>query len=162
MWKAWTGRWAVALMVAMTVACGGDDGGDGPTGPSTPNGTMTAVVDGNSWAAVQIAATRNNGFLAISGSDASLLAVAFALQESQAGTGTYPIGPGFATTGTVISNTTNSWTAGAAQGSGSITINELTESGASGTFSFTALATLGSGDPPQRVVTTGQFNVTFN
>lgn len=152
----------IALLAVGLSACDGNDNsvdpGDFiPNGPQ--NGTMTATVDGNSWSAIQISAINNNGVVAISGSDASLLAAGFGFVST--GPGTYTIGPTSTANANVIDNLATSWSANGTQGSGTITMTTLTAASASGTFSYTAPLTTGTGTPATRVVTNGVFNINF-
>lgn len=147
-----------AVLTIALAACGGDDGTGPNIGPN--NGTMTATVDGSAWTALQIAAVNNSGIVAISGSNAALLAIGFGFVGDT--TGTYIIGPGFAANANVIDNqNSSSWSANSFQGSGTITVTTLTAAGASGTFSYTAPLATGSGTPATRVVTAGSFDITF-
>ena len=153
---------AKLVLIAVSVLCLTACGGDSPTGPDTnlpANGTMSATVDGNAWTAIQIAAVNSNGIVAISGSDASLLAVGFGFVGQT--TGTYTIGATSPANANVIDNLTTTWTANSFQGSGVITVATLTATGASGTFNYTAPLASVTGTPATRVVTNGRFNVTF-
>ncbi len=146
------------LVVVGLSACGDDDPTDPDDGPPA-GGLMTATVDGNPWSAVQIAAVNSSGSIAISGSDASLLALGFAFVGNT--TGTYAIGTGSTSSANVIDNLTTTWSANAFQGSGTITVSTLTATRAAGTFSYTATLTSGTGTPATRVVTNGRFDVSF-
>ena len=152
-------RFLTAVLVIGLTACSGDDDPTGPGDIIPTNGTMSATIDGNTWTAIQIAGVNNGGVVAISGSDATLLAVGFAFVGQAAGT--YTIGPASAANASVIDNLTTTWTANSFQGSGTITVSTLTATGASGTFSYTAPLTSTTGTPATRVVTNGTFNVTF-
>jgi len=68
----------------------------------------------------------------------------------------------FCTAGQTISNAAacSVWAVGANQGSGAITLTEITQTTARGTFSLTMVPTLGTSGP-SRTVTNGVFSVTF-
>lgn len=152
-------RLVLTAWIFVGVAACGDDTPTGPENVLPTNGTMTATVDGDSWTAVQIAAVNNSGVVAISGSNTALLAVGFAFIGDTIGT--YPIGPSSSTSANVIDNLSTTWSANGFQGSGTVTVSSLSATGASGTFSYSAPLTSGSGTPATRVVTNGTFNVTF-
>lgn len=152
----------VTAALILAAACGGSD--NGPTDPGTitpPNGTMSARIDGAAWAATAIAVTAQNGHLIVSGGSSNGQGVAI-------GASTVP-GPGTQTIGGntnaaaqgVITVGTQSWSANAIQGSGTVTITTLTANRAAGTFSFTAPALSAGATPATRVVTAGQFDVRF-
>jgi hypothetical protein len=68
----------------------------------------------------------------------------------------------FCTPGQTIPNAAAcpAWAVGANQGSGAITLIEITQGAARGTFSLTLVPTLGTLGP-SRTVTNGVFSVTF-
>ena len=153
-----------SLVVLLLLVLTGCDGDDNPTGGGTVNlppgnDTITATVDGNAWSAIQVAAINNGGVVAISGSDASLLAISFAF----AGTtpGTFTIGASSVANANVIDNLSGLWSANGEQGSGTITVTTLTSTAASGTFSYSAPRQTATTGPETRVVTNGVFSVTF-
>ncbi len=164
----------LALLVPTMTACDsegdGDGNGNGGGGGNNGNGTLTATADGSSFQSELVVFTFESGVLAISGitnadgSDGSTQRQIL-LTVPNAAVGTFNIGPSSAGTQAIYVNAQstdpteiamNTYTANFILGSGQIVINELSASGASGTFSFTGANT--SGGTAQ--VTNGQFDVT--
>ena len=148
---------AFATLLLFGAACGSD------TGPSDPtNGTMTARIDGSSWrATVAIAATYQNGILAVAGGDpvsGGTPTVGFAALATAPGT--FTIG-GTGPANGLVTVGSSTWQAAAGTGSGSITITAISATGARGTFQFTALPVAGTPASGTRTVTEGVFDVTF-
>jgi len=157
--------WVALVALTLSLAgCGGDDGPAAPAGTGNPNpgtGTMTAFIDGVSWSAVVTTGINQGGIVAIGGSNLNgLLAIGLAFAGTMEDT--YPIGPGLIANGNVIGMAGGSWIASSTSGSGSIVVQSLTATGVSGTFSFTAPATVAGTTPAVRTVTQGTFNVPFN
>jgi len=142
--------------IVAAAGCGGS--GSTPTGPTGgTTDTMTAMVDGQSWNAAQVQVVRNGTLVTIGGANTQLMGIGLVFTDSA---GAFTIGSDLAATATVTMGS-NSWTASAATGSGSITVTSITSTRVSGTFSFVA-PTLESGvTPPSRTVTQGKFNVAF-
>lgn len=152
------------LVLTLAAGCGGDD--DNPTSPGGGNGggtggvKMSATVDGTAWQAFTATAINNSGVIAIGSSNASgEIGIGFGFQD--AGPGTYTIGPGQIATANVISLDGTGWVANDARGSGSIVVTTLTADRIAGTFEFTAMRTVGTGNPATRVVTDGSFDLEF-
>ena len=160
---------AALLLAAMAgAACDGSTGTSSVNGPSSPNqALLTAIVDGAGFAAVpsSITATSVTGILRLSGSDAATGSSARTLELTivATGPGIYPIGPPSGTAGTSASLTVGGarWVADSIMGNGSITVNTLTSSRASGTFLFNAAPVPGTEAAGTRIVTEGVFTVTF-
>ena len=158
------------LPALFAMACGGSGGPAAPTNGSPaaspgPSGasSLTFKVDGSNAAASSVTAGFANGILSIGGTDSSRsTTLSFALTPTAAGTGTYTLGALSAANAQVlIGNPAAGWQAAVGIGSGSITVNSLTPTGASGTFSFTLVAVPGSGAAGTKTITEGAFNVTF-
>jgi hypothetical protein len=119
---------------------------------------MTAVIDGSSWTAVTVTALRSSDLISITGSDASIPSHTITLSLVGSSSGTYSTSTG--SSNATLSISPSQWTANVLGGSGTITLTDLTTTGATGTFAFTAVpanaATAGT-----RAVTSGAFNVTF-
>lgn len=163
---------AAVVLAALLVACGGGGGSSpSPTAPTTPsgpqspaaNGSMTFKVDGAGRSATSIVASFANGIMSVAGTDTSnATTLSFAIAPTAAGTGTYTLGPASAANAQIlIGNPAASWQAAVGIGSGTITINSFTSTGASGTFSFSLAAVAGSGASGTKSITEGTFNVTF-
>ena len=151
---------AIAL-VALAAACGSSDKVTGnDTGDiKLAHGSMSAKVDGKVWrASLGLNAAFSQNILAIGGTDQTGQTLGFGVAVLK-GTGTYAIAPLSAANATLYS-AGSSWAATLAQGSGTITVNTITSTGASGTFSFT-LAPVNQSSLGNRTVTDGVFNVTF-
>lgn len=145
---------AVTVLVILS-ACGGDT-----TGPSKPNiGTMSAVIDGATWSAVSITTDSTApSSIVIQGSNATQrLVVAIPLE----------VGPGTQTVGSTtpvfagLVSGSQSWLASRTQGgAGSVTLTILEPGHIVGTFEF-ALAAHDGALPSERLVGSGQFDVTY-
>jgi hypothetical protein len=127
---------------------------------------MSAQINGAAWTATCVA-TANfvAGVLAIGGSDGANPIQTIGAGTAAGGPGTYPIGPPPGITnganGLLLLGGTASWAADATKGGGTITINTLTSTAASGTFSFTLVAVPGTAATGTKTVTQGLFSVTF-
>jgi hypothetical protein len=148
---------SAALLCAAFVACSDDD--DDGLGPGQTNGTMTANIDGTAWnAGLTVAATYQSSTFGIGGTDGTRQ-ITIAV-TNVTGTGTFDFGLG-EDGAAIIAQGTQSWTTTLTGGTGTLTISSINASGASGSFSFTAFPTPGSGATGTSVVTNGTFNVTF-
>jgi hypothetical protein len=145
---------AFALAFAVT-GCASDS----PTGPDALGDVfMTATIDGTPWTAtIGFTAANNAGILAFAGSDPSQRTLGVGLTPVD-GTGTYAVGINQPTNANYSEGGGTNWNAITSTGSGSVTLTELSDTGASGTFSFTLKSDSGG---PDRVVTDGKFSVTF-
>lgn len=154
----------VLIAAASMAACGG--GGDGgPAGPNpnqnTSKSTMSARIDGTQWTATNVGVTARNGALIVAGANTAGVGVGFGASMIQ-GTGTQTFGPGIVSTANgSVTQATMAWSASNFQGSGSVTLTTLTANRATGTFTFTAPALIAGSTPSPRVVTAGQFDVTW-
>ena len=146
---------AIAL-AALTGACSGSNTTSPTTG--TSNQTMTALIDGSSWTAVTVTASRSSDLISITGSDASTPNRTIALSLVGSSIGTYTTSTG--SSNEELSISPGQWTANVLGGSGTITLTDLTTTGATGTFSFTAV-TANAAATGTHAVTSGAFNVTF-
>lgn len=143
---------AFALLLA---GCGSDS----PTGPdATGDVFMTATIDGTPWSAtIGFTAAYDAGILAFAGSDPSQRTLGIGLTPVD-GTGTYPIALNEPTNANYSEGGGTNWDAISTKGGGQVTLTELSEDGASGTFSFTLASDAGA---PDRIVTDGKFSVKF-
>ena len=147
------GLLALVFSVFLFAGCdSGSDDGDG--GGGSGNGTLTATVGGSSFTATTIVALYTNGVLSIAGNLGATspqrqinLNVPGAALGTRALFGTATYGEGSSLTDLKAY----------AAISGSVTIDELSDSGAKGTFSFTGRAN----DNTEISVTNGEFDVTF-
>ena len=157
------------LFVGLVVvaACGGGDDDGNPVGPGGNNnaagkGTLTALIDGVSYAGTINAASLTNGVLNIASNTTDLTrAIAFAARINAPGSVTVASSDLSmtvqTTNGTAV---TGVWTAAGTLGSGAVTVTSISAAGASGTFSFNAPA-FGQGATGTKVVTNGVFTATF-
>src|SRR5262245_4549031 len=135
---------ALAFCVAVSfAACGGGSSGS-PTSPGSSgnsgnsggsgSSSMAFRVDGTATTATSVTGSFTNGILSISGKDtARAPTLSFALTPSSTGTGTYTLGPLSAANALIlIGNPAQSWQAAVGIGSGTITVNTLTATTASG------------------------------
>lgn len=131
---------------------------DSVTGPESGDNFMSATIGGNSWTAtIAFTASYDQGILAFAGSDASQRTLGIGLIPGD-GPGVYPVGPNQPTNANYSEGGATSWNADPFAGSGSVTLTSLTETGATGTFSFVLESDAGG---PDLVVTDGKFDVTF-
>lgn len=157
----------------LLAACGGDSG-TGPNVPPPPPpppppggaGSFTAKIDGQSWAAtasVLFAGSHlASGAYTFGGTDMSSganRAISITLLNVP-GPGTYPLGTGAGVAGGIgiVADNGGGWATPLDGRSGTITLTTLTDSRATGTVSFVALANAG-GAAGTRTVTNGSFDI---
>lgn len=127
--------------------------------PVTGNGTISLSYDGTAWSAtLAVQAVNTNGVINITGSDSNAHQAAVTLLGAT-GPGTYEI--------TSIGQNQLRWTEGLGTndtysangivGSGSIVVDELSDTHIKGTFSFTGQNTNGD----TRTITNGKFEADF-
>ena len=153
-------RWfLLAALLAPVAGCGGGSG-SGAMGPQLPNGSMSAVIDGQAWSAtLSVLAKRAAGnIVSVGGSDANATSMAFAFNDS--GPHVYQIG-GLSSTNALILSGAKGWSAAALIGSGEVTITTLTAVEVAGTFDFIAPAAQAGTTPAVSHITNGQFDVKF-
>jgi hypothetical protein len=151
----------VLVALACIVAGCKDDPASNTT--TTPNGSVSAKVNGSAWAASSVQATWQSNVLSIGGSQlngSNNHQINIAGLVSQ--TGTYQLNP-------FAGLNANYTEAGVSQGglsskifsvtSGTLVVNTLTATGASGTFSFEAKDAQGGTET--RSITEGKFDVKF-
>ncbi len=145
------------LCLCMLLACDDDDNGSNG-GNNNSNGTMQATVAGNAWNATTVQATRANGVLALAGAQI----VGGENQQINIsglvnGTGTFNFGITAGLTATFGRGSGTSVETFAAL-SGNLTVTELTDNSAKGSFAYTA-----TNPQTQQSVTVadGSFDVTF-
>jgi len=151
----------LALAVLVVAGCGSDD----TTGPDAGNGPLSLKVSGSSWAPTTLNTQWKNDILAIGGSEfgagtTKQLNITGPVSEP----GTYPL--------TLTSSVRAIWseTAMTSSGvnskiftarSGTLVVQELTATGAKGTFSFEGNTDISNGAGEGRSITEGTFNLTF-
>ncbi len=147
-------RYLSVAIILVAAGCGEDN----PTGGNSSKGSISAKVDGNSWSATDVQAVYTSGVFniggaQISGGDNKQINIGGMISAP----GTYQLG-GF-------SGITVTYTEGSAANvkifltqSGTMKVDQLTSTGAKGTFSFQAKEQQGSG---VRSVTEGTFDVKF-
>ena len=152
-------------VLASSIACGSSTSPSGSGGIGTGNGgnstVMTATIDGTSFTATSATALIRNNILAVSGavgSGTNITTLAFA---TTAVIGTNRIAPGTGVNANyqAVSGTSGSgWLASDSQGSGTVTINTLTSSRTSGTFTFTLAPVSGDAAGPKNILA-GTFDL---
>ena len=154
---------AVLAVLVGVWACGRN-----PNEPTElANGSMSAKINGSNWTAnAAIAATFSQGLLSIAGTDTENRTIGFGtIVNAAPTTQSIPtaIGLNF-----ILTIATNAQQVQAFQAvltlpgsSGTLTVNTLSATGASGTFSFVSVAVPGTAATGTRNVTDGTFNVTF-
>lgn len=149
----------LALFLVVAGCDSNDDGDDGGNGNPFGNGTMEATVDGNSFDAAVVVGIFQSGVVSVTG---NLGATNPGSQEQisitvpNAAEGTFQVSP--------ISGISAIYATGNLTGadgwvgvSGSITIDNLSDEGVSGTFSFT-----GQNNAQETIsVTNGEFSAAF-
>lgn len=145
-------------LLILAAACSGDSPA-GPGDPGTPNGAMSAKIDGAQWTAnVGIYATRASGAIGLAGGNGEYL-----ISMGVVGAvGTYVVGDGSGANLSLLTNDNQQvWMAMTGKGSGTITVTTLTDERVVGTFSFTAPAVASTSASGTRVITEGSFNIEF-
>lgn len=140
-----------------------DDNADPGNGDDPPSGNMlTANINGTDWnASLAVVASSDPGIVTITGSDSNAGQLMFSI-FNPTGVGTYSLG------GSLTNQNMGRWTQGLGQndtyttllgqGTGTVTISEMTESGFNGTFEFTAK----NGAQTEVVINSGEFNASFS
>lgn len=157
----WIRGGTAALMLVAAAACGGDSNGPDDDDDNNPGqGTMSATVDGISWTAnLAVQATYSGGTLAFAGTgqaSGKQIQLNFSVPFVNT-TGPYPLGTGLFPT-VVITIDGVAYVASLAGGTGSLNVQTLTATSASGTFTVTGI---GSGGVGSKSATGGSFSVTF-
>lgn len=149
------------LLALMTAGCGSDKDPTDPNDPGSvtlPQGSMSARIDGQSWAAsAAITASWTNNLLVAAGTDGTNT-VGFAVYAPAPGTYHLNSSVGMNALLTVAGSTVG-WQAVGTRGSGTLTIQSISAAGASGTFSFVVVANDAAGST--RSITNGSFNLKF-
>lgn len=165
--------------VAVTLtACGGSSSTSptqttkAPTCAGGNRGSVIARINGAAWTASCITTASYSGGIFSLGATDGVQTIGLGL--SFVGFGDYtmtPIDPKNPPQTLMLANggvnllpaSAASWSAnsGTPDSSGTLTLTGLTATGATGTFSFTAVATSGTGASGTKVVTNGGFNITF-
>jgi hypothetical protein len=154
----------LAFCTLLAVGCGSDDS---PTGNTTGNGSVTAKVNGGNWSATNISGTYSgtdpNKVLAIGASEISgSMNRQFNITAIVSGTGTYQF--------TLLGPNSVMYSEGSGAGittyratGGSLVVDEVSASGAKGTFTCEAQEQILGGGQGSRTVsiTEGKFDVTF-
>jgi Family of unknown function (DUF6252) len=175
---------SIGCVAVMVSACGGGSSSTSSstsstvTGPSSATcpggnrGSMSAVINGTGWTATCITtASYAGGIVSLGATDGTQ---SIGLGLTTGGLGTYtmtPFDPLNPSPNTLIANglvdllpaSPASWSAnsGTPGSSGTLTLTALSAIGVTGTFSFTAVATPGTGASGSKIVTNGVFNITF-
>ncbi|RMD96782.1 MAG: hypothetical protein D6812_16455 [Deltaproteobacteria bacterium] len=163
---------ALVAFMALAFGCGGDDdetssagSGNGNGEANVASGLFSALVSGNSFDATgdndSIQGTYDSNLLAVSGFDFEygpqgatiMLAV-----NGVTGPGTYTI-EAFTSIPLQFTEGTTVYSTAMPGSSGTITVSSVSETGAKGTFEFTAFNT--NNDNTSVDVTDGVFDVTF-
>jgi hypothetical protein len=140
---------STAVFALLVAACGTEENN---------NGGVSASIDGTPFTALIAFGTYTGNVLTIgglSGSTSINLTV-----PNVTTTGTLSLASGQAGIAEVDVNAQN-WSTSVTGGTGSITVTSISSTQASGTFTFSAPATVGSGATGTKVVTNGVFTVAF-
>ncbi len=143
-------------------SCSKDDDDNGDNGNGTPTGNMLKCsVDGAAWeATLAVVATSDPTVVTCTGSDSNSKQLMFSINNPN-GPGTYNLG------GSLTNPNMGRWTKGLGQndtyttmlgqGTGTVTIEAMDDTGFSGTFEFTAK----NGAGEEVSITAGEFNAKF-
>lgn len=147
----------LALVLAtVTVTSCGDDGGNPPVGA----GTMSASIDGTAFTgSLSVTAVRTTNTITISAVGSSTRQISLNLLGVTS-TGAVAVGAGsqnFAQ----YSQGTQTWVSSLVGGTGTVTLTTLSATHATGTFSFTGIASTATGASGNKSVTNGTFDVNF-
>jgi len=148
----------VVIALFLVAACGSDNDPAGPGGAGT--GTMSAVINGQSWSATVTSGTVTSGSISVLGGVDAQYTLAIGWIDS--GPRTYVIGSddaGFNARLSLPGSTLADWQASLNQGSGTMTITSQSSSRITGTFSFTMPPTEHGGQTETLQVTDGVFDL---
>lgn len=147
-------RWIVPLfLLVVNASCGGD----AVMNPELPNGSVSAVVDGEEWTAtISVTGNHANSIFAV-GASGDGITIGMAIPTAM-GPATHVIGPSNPANALLTEGSTT-WAANTAMGSGTLVLTSLTDTNAKGTFTFTGQASGAS--PATRHVTQGTFDIDF-
>ncbi len=153
----------VALISAVAISCKKDDDGGGG---STPEGSLTASVEGNGFSSITAFGVKSGPIISVTGVDANQRTVGLTMNGVTT-TGTYAIGGGanIAISGSYIeidlgSQTSQTWQAPYdSMEVGEVSISAISDTNIQGTFFFTGKNV--NGDQSLRSVTSGSFNLNF-
>jgi hypothetical protein len=150
---------AIAILLGLIAACGGESDAPGPTspGPSPATGTLSATIDDTPWAATNTTANRTASLMSITGWVPG--GVAVNLHLTQPAEGEFLVGPQDLLLNLNIGEGTRGWVASGGMGSGVVTITTLADDRVAGTFAFTGVLVMGSPPPQTRVLTAGSFDM---
>ena len=143
------------MLCASVVGCSDDGGTDDD---DDDDNTITATIDGVAYSAtLAVQGTYSGGALVIGGTTSNQRGINIAIpQISQPGT--FDVGPG--STAVVTHNIGGTaWVTSLAGGTGTVTVTALSATRAAGTFAVTAVGANGAAG--NKVITNGQFDVTF-
>jgi chorismate synthase len=158
----------LSLFVAFTIGCGSTT--PTPTivqscGGGSSSGSMSATVNGSSFVATCLTSVSIvGGILAFGGTNISSSNASnyedISMAIVAAAPGTYQVTATSSSNAKLSIGGSQQWVAGVLQGgSGTVVIDTLTATGASGTFSFNLVA--GPGGSGTKTITNGKFNLTF-
>lgn len=156
------GGFLAALMLA--TACGGASTAPSPIGTGTSGratNTLSAVVDGTPFTAAAPTALVRASVLSISGTDTGLIGSNTLSFTVPASVGTHRIAPGTGVTASYQvtgAASTSGWTAGDSAGSGSVTLDTLTSTRATGSYELLLAPMSGAAAGP-RSISSGRFDV---
>jgi hypothetical protein len=138
---------------------------DSPTANSTPNGSVSAKVDGGNWSATTVSASSPAGNLVIVGTQISGATTRqISITVVGAKTGEFQLGGISGAVGTLVSYTEGSGTSVKTYtaNDGRVTISELTTTGAKGSFTTNIQHNqAGQSDGTKHAITEGSFDVKF-
>jgi hypothetical protein len=150
-------RSLVTTLLALVVACSGDNG-TGPDGqPDPSDAPLSASIDGSLFEAGFATVQRSGSQVLINGAGLPQRAIGFQVPDTGPGTFTFGAGNN-ASAGVTIGSA--AWIAGGGIGSGSVTVTTSTSNRIAGTFQFSVVAQ-GGQSPNTMAITNGRFDITF-
>jgi hypothetical protein len=138
---------------------GGGSGGSGSGGQNT----ITATIDGVFWRSTTASGFVRNGILSLSGAVVNGTTSETLSLAGAASVGAQSVGAGSGVNSTylIVSPTMSSgWQAVSTLGSGTVNVQAITSTSATGTFSF-SLQPSNGGATTVKSVTNGTFSITF-
>jgi len=149
------------LLVPALIGCDSGSDDDDSDGGNSGGSAITATVDGNALTFDTADATNGSGVFQVTGIRGNTTQITVRLNNPE--TGTFSVAPSDARVGIIYREGTTPFQADGVTAlsgaSGSVTINVISDSEASGTFSGTLVNV---SNPQQTIsVTNGEFDVTF-
>ena len=158
-----------AFFLIGALGCAHDVAAPVPDPPGPAPSWMSAIVEGNSWNPFSVSVNRDGDVVVFGGEawmddEGSTLGIRLFVRLG-AGLGPQETGFSSITAADVMFRpwytAAQAWSASGTNGSGTVTLETLTNDRATGRFSFTAAAVTATTNPATYRVTNGSFNIRF-